>query len=347
VERSHAEPDNPQVQNAIAQAVLYREMYRDGALESELVTGANAFLRRPKMEVSGGDRGLFLGATGRALELAEKQGPTPRAFYAVAVAHGLRANYFYLVEKSWTRALHESIASRKADDEVLRLAPQFIDAHLLHGVSEYVVGCLPAYMRLLGALNGFHGDKEDGIRELERVYHSSAGNRFDAAVILAAIYRRERRPKDALPLVQMLSRTFPRNHLFAFEQVQMYSDAGDKQSALRILAQIETALRARQPGYTRVPLERVAYARGNLLFWYSDLNGSLENLKQATRGADQLDLNTAVMAWLRLGQVYDLMGDHGQAVRMYREAIDTAPKSEPAHEAEMYIENPYRRNRKQ
>ena len=331
------------MQNAIAQAVLYREMYRDGALESELVTGGNTFLRRAKMEVSGADRGLFLGATGRALELAERQGQNAQALYAIAVAHALRANFFYLVEKSWSRALREVIAARKADDQALRLDPQFMEPHLLHGLSEYTVACLPAYLRFLGSFNGFHGNKEDGIRELERVFHSDAGNRFDAAILLAAIYRRERRPKEALPLLETLVDTFPRNHLFAFEQVQMYSDAGDKQAALRVLARIEAALRARQPGYASVPLERVAYARGNLLFWYRDLNESVKNLRQATRGATELDLNTAVMAWLRLGQVYDLMGDHAQATEMYRMAMQTAPKSDIAEEAETYVRKPYRR----
>ena len=236
-EQGRRTPDDPHVQNAIAQAVLYREMYRDGALESELVTGANAYLRRPKLEIAGSERGLFLGATERAMSLAEKQGRDARAFYAIAVAHGLRANYFYLVEKAWTRALREAIAARRADDEALRIDPDFMDAHLLRGVSEYVVGCLPAYLRLLGALKGFHGDKEHGIREIDRVFHSNAGNRFDAAIILAAIYRRERRPKDALPLIETLAATFPRNYLFAFEKVQMYSDSGDQQAALRVLAE--------------------------------------------------------------------------------------------------------------
>jgi tetratricopeptide (TPR) repeat protein len=321
-------------------------MFYSGALESELVTGGNSFLRRPKLEISAENRALFLGATERALSLSEKRlALNPRdvqALYAIAVAHGLRANFFYLVEKSWSRALKEAIATRKADDQILRLDPDFTEAHMLHGISEYVVGCLPAYLRLLSSFNGFHADREDGVRELNRVFHSQAGNRFDAAVVLAAIYRRERRPKDALPLLDVLASTFPRNHLFAFEQVQMYSDIGDKASALRMLARIESSLRERQPGYAQLPLERVQYARGNLFFWYNDLNQSLQNLEQATRGTAVLDLSTAVMAWLRLGQVYDLMNDHAHAVEAYKSAMRTAPNSQPAREAEAYIARPYR-----
>ncbi len=41
-----ADPNNPQRHNNIAYALLYREMFRNGALESELVSGNNSFIRR-------------------------------------------------------------------------------------------------------------------------------------------------------------------------------------------------------------------------------------------------------------------------------------------------------------
>ena len=42
-------PDDALAYNALAQTILYREMYRNGALESELVAGNNLFLHRSKM----------------------------------------------------------------------------------------------------------------------------------------------------------------------------------------------------------------------------------------------------------------------------------------------------------
>ncbi|MDP9113835.1 MAG: hypothetical protein M3O20_09145, partial [Acidobacteriota bacterium] len=41
-----ANPGSPDAYNHVAHAILYREMFRSGALESELVTGSNPFLRR-------------------------------------------------------------------------------------------------------------------------------------------------------------------------------------------------------------------------------------------------------------------------------------------------------------
>ena len=343
-------PTDPAAYNSVAQAILYREMYRDGALESQLVTGSNSFLRRRKMEVSAQDKARFNDAVSQAISLSEEQlarNPKDvRALYSTAVAWGLRANFLFLVEKSWMQALHATIAGRKADDQILEIDPGFTDAHLLHGLSEYVVGCMPAYLRLLGAANGFHGDKEDGIRQLQMVAESKAGNRFDAAILLAAIYRRERRPADAIPLLNMLATTFPRNHLFRFEQVQLYSDAGNKASALHVLSQIEDLREGKMPGFEQLPIERIEYARGNLLFWYGDLHLARENLQAASKGTESLDLSTAVMTWLRLGQTDDLLGDRTRASEAYRKATETAPSSEPAKEAESYINKPYSRRAK-
>jgi len=56
-------------------------------------------------------------------------------------------------------------------------------------------------------------------------------------------------------------------------------------------------------------------------------------------------LNTAVMAWLRLGQVYDMKGNHRDAVQAYREAAKVAPNSGAATEAKGYIASPYKRRR--
>jgi epoxyqueuosine reductase len=342
-------PNDPAAYNHVAQTILYREMYRDGALESQLVSGTNPFLRRPKMEISAEDKNRFNEVTNQSIRLCEqrlhKDAHDIDALYAFSVVHGLRANYLFLVEKQWMAALHESIAGRRANDEILKLEPDLVDAHLVSGISHYIVAGLPFYLRMLGSVNGFHGNRQEGLRELQMVAQSGVLNRYDAQILLAVIYRRERRPKLAIPLVQDLAATFPGNTLFRFEEVQMYSDLGEKNSALQVLAEIEQLRNNGAPGYAHLPEEKIQYSKANLLFWYGDLAPALAGLKQVTRNADQLDLSTALMAWLRLGQLYDLQGKRGQAIEAYRETMRTAPDSEPAFEAKGYISTPYHRKR--
>ena len=342
-----AHPDDPDQYNHLAQSILYREMFRNGALESALVSGNNPFLRRPKMEISPQDKQRFADCLRKSLEMSGarlKRDPRDvRALYALGVAHGLQANYLFLVEKSWMQSLHEATAARKADQEILKVDPQFVDARLVLGLDQYIVGCLPFYLRAIGSIGGFHGDKKAGIEQLEQVSREGVMNRYDAAVLLAAIYRREHCPEKAIPLVAELAERFPRNYLFRFEQVQMYSDLGDKQAALKVLAEIEFLRRQGAPGYAALTPEKVRYLKGNLLFWYGDLDPALADFKQVTQKADDLDLNTAVLAWLRLGQIYDLKGSRQQAIQAYRETVKTAPQSEAANEAKNYMSNPYRR----
>ena len=68
-----ANPASPLPQDGIAQAVLYREMFRNGALESELIDGNNSFLRRPKLEATQDTTTRFFNAINKALELSQAQ----------------------------------------------------------------------------------------------------------------------------------------------------------------------------------------------------------------------------------------------------------------------------------
>jgi cytochrome c-type biogenesis protein CcmH/NrfG len=76
------------------------------------------------------------------------------------------------------------------------------------------------------------------------------------------------------------------------------------------------------------------------------LDAAITNLRKVTAKAHELDLNTGVMAWLRLGQSYDLRGNREKALDAYREAVRYAPGSEVAKESEGYLKEPYTRPRK-
>jgi tetratricopeptide (TPR) repeat protein len=347
----HAEaakvPDSADAYNHIAQTTLYREMFRSGALESQLVTGTNPFLRRAKMNPSAADDKHFNDAIARAMELAGarlKTNPNDAAaLYAVGVSYGLRSNYNFLVHKAWVDALHDATSARKAHHRATEVDPDFTDARLVQGLYDYIVGSLPFHWRTLGLLAGFRGNRERGIESLKLVAEKGRANRADAAILLCAIYRRERRAQDAIPYLDDLIRRFPRNFLLRLELVQMYGDLGDKTKALEVVSQLDQLKRSGAAGLDRLPDEKIRYTRGNLLFWYNDLDAALDDMKAVTVKAETLDLNTGVYAWLRLGQIYDLKNQHEQAVAAYREAMRYAPGSEAAREARDFMASPYRR----
>lgn len=65
------DPSHPDYHNHLAQAIVFQEMYRNGALESELVSGNNSFLRRPKMNPSPATEKWFLDEVGKSMQLCE------------------------------------------------------------------------------------------------------------------------------------------------------------------------------------------------------------------------------------------------------------------------------------
>ena len=196
---------------------------------------------------------------------------------------------------------------------------------------------------MLGFVVGFRGDKQEGIQILEQVAREGDKNREDAKILLCAIYRRERRPADAVPLLEDLVQRFPRNYILRFEMVQMYSDLGKKDKGLAVVEQMLALKRENAPGYGRVPLEKILFARGTLLFWYRDYDQALADFARVTGKARELDLNTEVLAWLRTGQIRDLLGQRQQAVAAYRKLLELAPESERADEAKQYLRRPYKR----
>src|SRR5882724_11898226 len=340
-------PSSPDLHNHLAQTLVFREMYRNGALESELVSGNNSFLRRPKLNPSPETEKRFLDEVAKAIELSgallKKNPNDTAALYAQGIAYGLRSNYFWVVKKAWRDSLKDATAARKLHNRVSELEPNNVDARLVQGLHDYIVGSLPWGWRLLGFLAGIHGDKAKGIRTVQDVAASEKINRMDARILLCALYRRENQTKTAVPIVQELIARYPRNFLLRLELAQMYAMSGEGARGLETLREVERLKTTHAPGFDRLPWEKIWFQEGGIQFWYNDLDQSLENMKKVTAKAEDLDLNTGALAWLRTGQIYDMKHRRAEAMESYRKAIAYAPQAEAAQEAKKYLTTPYKR----
>ena len=341
------DPKSPDLHNHLAESIVFREMYRDGALESELVSGNNSFLRRPKLNPSPETEKWFLDEIARAMALSQahlQANPNDvSAMYAEGISYGLRSDYYWVVKKAWHDSLKDATSARRLHNRVSELQPGNVDARLVQGLHDYIVGSLPLVYRMLGFLAGIHGDKEKGIRTVQDVAQNGKDNRVDAQIFLCALYRRENQPRLAIPFVQDLIRRYPRNFLLRLELSQMYSMAGDEANALSGLREVAALKTRHAPGYDRVPWEKIYFQQGTIQFWYRDLDGALENMKKVTAATEELDLNTGASAYLRMGQIYDLTNRRSLALAAYQKAIAYAPEAEAAQESKKYLSAPYRR----
>jgi tetratricopeptide (TPR) repeat protein len=340
-------PEAPDLHNHLAQSLIFREMFRNGALESELVSGSNSFLRRPKLNPTPETETRILDEIATAMALADaqlKRNPNDTAaLYASGIAFGLRSNYFWVVKKAWRDSLRDATAARKLHNRISELEPNNVDARLVQGLHDYIVGSLPFGYKMLGFMVGIRGDKVKGILTVQDVAKNGKLNRVDAEVFLCALYRRENQSKLAVPLVQDLIRRYPRNYLLRLELGQMYSQAGDSVRGLQALEEVARLKERHAPGFDRLPWEKIYYQEGSIQFWYNNLDQSLENMKKVAAAGEDVDLTTGVQAYLRMGQIYDMKQRRSEAIEAYKKAIAYAPQAEAAQESRKYLGTPYRR----
>jgi tetratricopeptide (TPR) repeat protein len=342
-------PNEPDLHNHLAHAIVFKEMYRNGALESELVSGTNSFLRRPKLNPAPETEKRFLDEVAKAMALADaelKQNPNDTAaMYSLGISYGLRSNYYWVVKKSWRDSLKDATAARRLHNRITQLEPNNVDARLVEGLHDYIVGSLPWQYRLFGFLVGIHGDKDLGIKIVQDVARNGDQNKVDAEIFLCALYRRENQAARAVPLVQDLIRRFPRNYLLRLELSQMYSMANDKVHALQAVQEVAALKAHHAPGYDRVPAEKIYFQEGTIQFWYRDFDQALDNLKKvaAASNTEEVDLNSGAFAWLRMGQIYDMTHRRALALDAYRKGIAYAPDAEASQECKKYLSAPYHR----
>jgi tetratricopeptide (TPR) repeat protein len=340
-------PNSADLHNHVAQTLVFREMFRNGALESELVSGNNSFLRRSKLNPSPVTEKRFLDEVAKAIALSDarlKSNPRDTAaLYSLGISYGLRSSYYWLVKKAWRDGLRDATSARRLHNRVSEIDPANVDARLVQGLHDYTVGSLPLLYRMMGFLVGIRGDREKGIRTIQDVAQNGRYDRVEARVFLCALYRRENQPRRAIPLIQELIRQYPRNFLLRLELSQMYSMAGDKTNALAAVERMAELKRERAPGYDRVPWEKIYFQEGTIEFWYNELEQSLGNMKKVAAAGEDLDLNTGALAYLRMGQIYDLTKRRAEALRAYNNAIAFAPEADAARESKKYISAPYRR----
>jgi tetratricopeptide (TPR) repeat protein len=283
----------------------------------------------------------------KALTLAEARLKTnpkdTKALYALGVTYGLRGNWNFLVRKAWREALRDATTARKMHNRVTELDPSDYDARLVQGAHDYIIGSLPPLYKMLGFLVGYRGDREKGIHTLREVAEKGKANSVDAKVFLCAIYRREEKWQAAAPLLEDLIQRFPGNYLLRFEQAQMFSSTGQKDKAIATIQKVAEMKKSGAPGFVDLAFERIYFHIGNIQFWYRDYNEAVDNLTKAASGSSALDLNTGTLAWMRLGQVYDLTNRRNLAMEAYKKAIAVAPQAEGAKEARRYLSSPYKR----
>jgi len=335
-------PNDPSAVNHLLSAVLMRELYRMGAMNTGEYSN-DSFIGQAHRTADPKVKEQIKQLVRRAESYEEEQlKASPNgvdAFYARGVTRAQFALYTALVERAWFSSLRNAVGARKDHERVLELDPNYVDAKLVVGTHNYVLGSLPWSVKAAVALVGLSGTKEKGLQYLREVADSSGENSVDAKVILSLFLRREHRYDEARVFMHDLGVHFPRNYLFPLEEANLLragSHAAEAAAAYRKVWQS-----GREGKYGNLHYEIAAWGLGELLRTQKDYAGAAAAYEQVSQVPDS-DPETLQKANLAAGEMYDLLQKRDLAMKKYQTVLAQNGSTPPAEQARKHIREAYR-----
>ena len=225
-----AHPREPLGYAIRAAAYLFYELDRLGILESEFLISDKHIAEKRVLRPDPDVRAKFL----KALEDAQSRADAAlaanphdrQALFAMSIVEGVTTDYMAFVEKHQIASLSPAKRSNSYAQQLLKQNPPCVDAYITAGISEYMVGSLPFFIRWFVRFDNVQGSKEQGVKNLELVVRE--GHYFSpfAKILLAIIDLREKRPRESEKLLESLARDYPSNPLFRKELARMTNVQG-------------------------------------------------------------------------------------------------------------------------
>ena len=337
-----AHPDDPFAVNHVLSAMIFKELYRIGALDTEAYATDNFINKKylQPLDLKVHDQVNQLSA--QAIQLSDARLNTnpndTNALYARGVAKGLRSTYMGMAEHAWFAALRNAIGARHDHERVLELDPKYIDAKMSVGIDLYVIGSLSWPVRVAGSVAGLSGNKQKGLEYLRDVAaHGSPEVSWDARIALALFLRREQKYDEALQIVREMNQAFPRNFLVATEYAHLLNAAGHGPQAVAAYKKIVAGCRSN--AFTVCRMEIPAYGLGEAMSGQRDFQGAAEAYELAASSAIEPEFKQR--ATLKAGEMYDAMHKRDAALEKYKAVIAANSNTEIAELARHYMKQAY------
>lgn len=346
-ERFHEEhPGDPQATAYLLEAVIFQELYRQDLLDTTFyandgfLTGRHATQEDPKT------RDHIFALADEAVHEADwrlgKNSNDIDALYARSWARALKCAYLSMVERGFGPGFR--LANKAKDDaaRVLQLDPNYVDAKLVAGVYEYVVGALPFPFKLLIGFVGITGSKSRGLEMLNDDAKRGVATNVEARTVIALFLRREGRYDEAIQVVRSLKAQYPHNYLFCLEEANLRKDAGEGMRAVEAYREI-LADNSRHGYFAEARLELTHFGLGDALRGqrhYAEAAQAYEQAAWTWNVSPELKIRSLLAG----GQCRDLNGERLQAIRDYQGAISAGPNTSRADTARKYLRSPYKGN---
>jgi hypothetical protein len=335
-------PDDPFAVNHLLTAILFRELYRMGALNTGEYAN-DTFIRAAHSPADPKVKQQIKDLAQRATQLEENSldanSKDVDALYARGATRAQFAAYTALVERAWFSALRNAVGARRDHERVLELAPQDTPAKLIVGAHNYVMGSLPLALRAGVTMLGIGGNKELGLQDLRECAAGTGETSTDAKIVLVLFLRREHRYQEALPIARWLIQAYPHDVLMALEEGNLLRAEGNDQEAATVYRRVWQA--GRDGHYDGLHYEIAALSLGDVLRSEKDYAGAVTAYEQASEVLLP-DPEILQKADLAAGEMYDLLGKRDLAMKKYQAVVAVDNSTTQAQDASRYLKEPYR-----
>jgi tetratricopeptide (TPR) repeat protein len=338
-----AHPGDPEGTALLLDAEVFQELYQQDLLDTTFyandgfLTGHHATREDPKAR----DRIFQLAdeAIHEADVRLEHNANDVNALYARGWVRSLKCTYLAMVERSFGGGFRLARKAKEDEERVLELDPDYVDAKLVVGVYEYVVGALPGPFKFLIGFIGIGGSKKTGMAMLHDVAARGISNSVEARTVIALFLRREGKYREAIKVVKTLEDEYPRDYLFALEEANLRKDAGEGMAAVDAYRAV--VANAEKPGYyASARLELTFFGLGDALRGQRRLGEAAQSYEQAAY-TENVGPELKIRSLLAAGQCRDLNHERELAKRDYKMAIDAGPSTSRADAARKYLKTPY------
>ena len=339
-----AHPGDPQATAYLLNTLIFQELYRLDLLDTTFyandgfLTGRHATDEDPKKRDQ-----IFALADEAVREADWRLAKNPNdvdALFARAWVRSLRCAYVAMVERSFSTGFHLAIKAKDDAARVLQIDPDYVDAKLITGVYEYVVGALPWPFKLMIGFAGITGSKSTGLAMLRDDGNRGVLTNVEARTVIALFLRRESKYQEAIQVVRGLKSQYPHDFLFCLEEANLRKDAGEGMGAVDSYRQILAD--AARPGYfASSKLELADFGLGDALRGQRHYSEAAQAYEQAA-ATPGVGPELKIRSLLDAGQCRDMNGERAFAVRDYQAAINAGPNTSRADQARKYLRSPYK-----
>ncbi|MGH9588575.1 MAG: tetratricopeptide repeat protein [Acidobacteriaceae bacterium] len=319
-----AHPADPIATDYVLYVTLFQELNRQDLLDTTFyandgfLTGKHTVVEDP--HVRDQIKALSDKAIDQANAVLDKNSNDANAYFARGWARSLEGTYLAMVERSFGSALKLALGAKNDCRKALDLDPNYVDAKLVVGVYQYVVGALPFGFKILVGIVGIHGSKSSGMALLRVSAAHGVITSVESRTVMALFLRRDAKYQQALAIDEGLQAEYPHNFLFCLERANVSKDAGQGMKPVDLYRQV--IRNAQRPGYfASAHVELAWFGLGASLRGQKLYQQSAEAfLKAATQPTTSPELKRRSL--LAAGEDYDLMHQHAKATQEYQAVIN-------------------------